>query len=153
MSNALQFLDLRAVYSGGFGFHAIKSDATTLNFLGGVNYTHETYSNGPENLPVTVPPTFVSYGETNKFVALTLGEELNHKLGKSTVITQNIYFFPNLQDTGQYRGTFNLGTVTKISKWLGWQNQFGDIYVSNPPTGAKNNDLILTTGLNFSFTH
>jgi putative salt-induced outer membrane protein len=153
MSNALQFLDLRASYTGGFGYHAIKSDATTLNFLGGVNYTHETYSNGPLILPVTIPPAYVSYGKTNKFAALTLGEELNHKLGKSTVITENLYFFPNLQDTSQYRGTFNLGTVTKISKWLGWQNQFSDIYVSNPPTGAKKNDLVLTTGLNFSFTH
>jgi hypothetical protein len=47
--------------------------------------------------------------------------------------------------------TFNLGTVTKISKWLGWQNQFNDLYVSNPPTGTKDNDVIFTTGLNFSF--
>ena len=49
MSNALQYLDLRGVYTGGFGFHAIKSDHTTLNFLGGINYTHETYSNGAVN--------------------------------------------------------------------------------------------------------
>jgi putative salt-induced outer membrane protein YdiY len=153
MSNALQFLDLRQVYSGGFGFHAIKNDATTLDFLGGLNYTHETYSNGTENLPVTIPPTFVSYGKTNRFVAITLGEELTHKLGKSTLITQNLGFFPNLQDTGQYRGIFNFGTVTKISKWLGWQNQFGDIYVSNPPIGSKKNDVVFTTGLNISFTH
>jgi len=153
MSNALQFLDLRAVYTGGFGFHAIKSDATTLNFLGGVNYTHETYSNGAELLPVTTPPVFASYGVTNRFVALTLGEELMQKLGKSTVVTQNFDFYPNLQQTGEYRGTFNFGTVTKLNKWLGWQNQFGDIYVSNPPHGAKKNDLILTTGLNISFTH
>ena len=153
MSNALQFLDLRGVYTGGFGYHAIKSDITTLNFLGGINYTHETYSNGAEILPVTNPPVFASYGKTNKFAALTLGEELNHKLGKSTVITQNLYFYPDLKDTSQYRGTFNLGTVTKISKWLGWQNQFGDIYVSNPPIGAKKNDIVITTGLNFSFTH
>jgi putative salt-induced outer membrane protein len=157
MSNALQFLDLRSVYSGGFGFHAIKSDSTTLDFLGGLNYTHEVYSNGTQ-IPPTPPSTtptgvFASYGKTNRFVALTLGEELNHKLGKSTVLTQNLYFFPDLQDTSQYRGTFNFGTVTKISNWLGWQNQFGDIYVSNPPVGAKKNDLILTTGLNFSFTH
>jgi len=152
-ANALQFLDLRAVYTGGFGYHAIKSDITTLNFMGGINYTHETYSNGPVNTPVTVPPTFQSYGVTNKFVALTLGEELNHKLGKSTVVTQNVYFYPDLQDTSNYRAAFNLGTVTKISKWLGWQNQFGDIYVSNPPIGAKKNDVILTTGLSFSFTH
>ena len=153
MSNALQFLDLRSVYGGGFGFHAIKSDNTTLDFLGGVNYTHETYSNGPEVLPVTTPPVFVSYGVTNRFVALTLGEELTHKLGKNTAITQNLYFYPNLQQPGEYRGVFNFGTVTKLSKWLGWQNQFGDIYVSNPPNGAKKNDILLTTGLNIAFAH
>jgi putative salt-induced outer membrane protein len=153
MSNALQFLDLRGVYGGGFGFHAIKTDKTTLNILGGVNYTHETYSNGPEVLPPTTPPTFSSYGVTNRYVALTLGEELTQKLGKSTVITENFYIFPDLQQTGQYRGTANFGTVTKISKWLGWQNSLSDIYVSNPPSTAKNNDLILTTGLNVTFTH
>lgn len=157
MSNALQFLDLRQVYTGGFGYHAIKNDRTILDFLGGVNYTHETYSNGTE-VPPTPPSTtptgiFESYGITHRYVALTLGEELNQKLGKSTVLTQNFDFYPNLQQTGQYRGTFNLGTVTKLNKWLGWQNQFGDIYVSNPPNGAKKNDVIFTTGLNVSFTH
>jgi len=152
MTNALQFLDLRSVYGGGFGFHAIKSDATMLDLLGGVNYTHETYSNG-NLIPGSVPPAFESYGQTNKFVALTLGDEFSHKLGKSTVITQNLYFFPNLQDTGEYRMTVGLGSVTKISKWLGWQNQFSDIYVTNPPTGTKNNDVIFTTGLNIAFNH
>jgi putative salt-induced outer membrane protein YdiY len=153
MSNALQDLDLRGVYGGGFGYHAIKSEATVLDFLGGLNYTHETYSNGAEILPPTAPPTFVSYGVTNRFMALTLGEEMMHKAGKTTVLTEKLYFFPNMSDTGQYRATFDLGAVTKISKWLGWQNQFSDIYVSNPPAGAKKNDLIFTTGLNFSFTH
>lgn len=150
MSNALQYLDLRQVYTGGFGYHAIKSDATVLDFLGGLNYTHETYSNGA---PIDASGAFVSYGKTNRFTALTLGEELNHKLGKSTVVTQNLDFYPNIQQTGEYRFTFNLGAVTKISKWLGWQNQFGDIYVSNPPFGSKKNDVIFTTGLNVSFTH
>jgi putative salt-induced outer membrane protein len=148
MANALQFLDLRQVYTGGFGFHAVNNSQTILDFLGGVNYTHETYSNG--NL--ISPGVYESYGHTNRFVALTLGEELSQKLGKSTVLTQNVDFYPDLQQTGEYRFTFNLGTVTKINKWFGWQNQFGDIYVSNPPTGAKKNDMIFTTGLNFSFT-
>ncbi len=96
MSNALQYLDLRAVYTGGFGYHAIKTETTTLDFLGGLNYTHETYSNGAEVIPVTTPPTFVSYGHTNKFAALTLGEEANHKWGKSTVITQNFVLLSGL---------------------------------------------------------
>lgn len=157
-SNALQFLDLRQVYSGGFGFHAIKNDATLLDVLGGVNYTHETYSNGPL-VPGTPFPVYVSYGITNRFVGLTFGEELTQKLGKSTVVTQSGYFYPDLQPTGtfnqsgQYRATFNLGTVTKISKWLGWQNQLSDIFVSDPPPGTKKNDIVITTGLNVAFTH
>ena len=150
MANALQFLDLRQVYSGGFGYHAIKADRTVLDFFGGLNYTHETYSNGA---PITgFPGLFESYGKTNRFAALTLGQELNQKLGKSTVVTESIGFFPDLQHTGEYRFTFNLGTVTKFNKWLGWQNQFGNIYVSNPPAASKNNDVIFTTGLNISFT-
>lgn len=152
MSNALQFLDLRQVYSGGLGYHAIKSDNTTLDFLGGLNYTHETYSNGAVVVPGP-PPIFASYGVTNRFVALTLGDEWDQKVGKSTTLTQTLGFFPDLQQTGDYRFTFNFGTVTKLNKWLGWQNQFGDIYVSDPPLATKKNDLIFTTGLNITFTH
>lgn len=152
MSNALQYLGLRSTGSGGLGFHAVKSDSTILDFLAGVNYTHETYHFVPGN-PLADPPIPDTPGITNNFAALTLGEELMHKLGKSTVLNQKFYFYPNLSDTGQYRGTFDLGTITKLNKWLGWQNQFSDIYVSNPPAGARKNDLVLTTGLNFSFTH
>lgn len=147
-SNALQDLNLRSVGSVGLGYHAIKSDGTTLDFLAGGNFTDENYTE--INTTVT-PPT--PFKVVHNFGALTLGEELMHKLGKNTVLTQKLYFFPNLTQTGEYRGTFDLGLVTKISKWLGWQNQFSDIYVSNPPTGTRQNDVVLTTGLNFSFTH
>ena len=136
-TDALQTLDLRSVFGGGLGLHVIQNDRTTLDLLGGINYTREKYSLLP----------------SRSFAAASVGQELSHKLGMSTLITEKLYFFPNLNETGEYRGTFNLGTVTKISKWLGWQNAFGDIYVTNPPLGAKQNDILLTTGLNFSFTH
>jgi putative salt-induced outer membrane protein YdiY len=131
----LQNLNLRSVLEGGVGLHALKSEFTTLDLLGGVNYTRENYS------------TF-----TRNFPAATLGEELSHKLRGSTLITQRLYFYPDLSDLSEYRGTFDFGTVTKISKWLGWQNSLSDIYVTNPPLGKKRNDIIFTTGLNVSFT-
>ena len=136
-TDALQTLDLRSVFGGGLGVHMIKNDRTTLDLLGGLDYTREKYTALP----------------SRSFAAVSVGEELSHKLGMNTLLTEKLYFFPNLNDTGEYRGTFNFGTVTKISKWLGWQNAFGDIYVTNPPAGAKQNDILLTTGLNFSFTH
>jgi putative salt-induced outer membrane protein YdiY len=155
MSNALQDLDLRGVYGGGIGYHLINSGKTTFDLLAGVNYTHETYSNGPVNTPLTAPPSYASYGVTNRYAALTLGEELMHKAGKSTILTEKLYIYPDLSNGygGQYRGEFDFGTVTKISKWLGWQNQGSDIYVSNPPLGTKQNDVVFTTGLNFTFSH
>lgn len=155
ISNALQDLDLRSIYGGGLGVHAIKSSSTTLDLIGGLNYTHETYSDGPPVVPPTIPPTFASYGMTNRFMAATIEDDFMDKLGKSTVLTEKLDFYPGLTDAqrGQYQMAFLIGTVTKISKWLGWQNQFSDIYVSNPPTGTKKNDVILTTGLNLSFNH
>ena len=153
-SNALQDLNLRSVGSVGFGFHAIKSDQTTLDFLAGGNFTDENYTE-----TIIVPPvgTTPGYSYSTKlihnFAALTLGEELMHKLGKTTVVNEKLYFYPDLTQTGNYRGTFDLGLVTKVSKWLGWQNHFSDIYVSNPPEAAKKNDIVLTTGLNFTFAH
>jgi putative salt-induced outer membrane protein YdiY len=133
-ADALQDLNLRSVFGGGAGYHAIKSDTTTLDFLGGLNYTHESYSTFSRN-----------------FAALTLGEELMHKVGKGTVINEALSFFPNLNSLGDYRGTFSLATVTKLNNHLGWQNSFNDVYVTNPPLGKKQNDVILITGLNVSF--
>jgi putative salt-induced outer membrane protein len=142
--DALQNLDLRAVVGGGVGMHAIKSDKTTLDLLAGVNYTHESYS-----IPINPPDP----AKTRSQAGLTLGDDFMHKLGKTTIFTQALYFYPDLSQTGEYRGTLNAGLVTRINKWLGWQNSFGDVYVSNAPTGKKKNDLLLSTGLNFSFTH
>jgi hypothetical protein len=74
-SDALQTLNLRSVFGGGAGFHAIKRDSTTFDLLGGVNYTHESYT-----------------GLSRRFAALTIGEELMHTLGKSTVLNAPVFF-------------------------------------------------------------
>jgi len=133
-ADELQTLNLRSVFGGGLGYHSIKNENTTLDLLGGVNYTRENYDLFNRNL-----------------VALTLGEELLHKLGKSTALNEKLYFFPDLNSAGDFRGTFDFGTVTKLNKILGWQLTFSDIYVTNAPLGQRQNDVILTTGLNLSF--
>ena len=136
MSDALQGLNLRSVLGGGLGYHVIKRDRTTLDLLVGANYTNENY----------VP-------FTRNFAGGLGGEEFTHKLGKSTTLLQKFYFYPNLSDTGEYRTEFDFGSVSKISKWFGWQTTFSDIYVTDPPTGKKRNDIVFTTGLNLTFTH
>jgi putative salt-induced outer membrane protein YdiY len=141
-TDALQDLNLRSVVGGGLGLHAIKEPSTTLDLLGGFAYTRENYT---QLAPL---PHLI-----HNFAAAQIGDEFMHKMAKSTVITQKAYFFPDLSEGGEYRATFDLGTVTKINKWLGWQNMFADVYVTNPPTGKKKNDVVFTTGLNVTFTH
>jgi hypothetical protein len=91
--------------------------------LGGANYTHENYT---QEAPAPVPPNFQP-NITRNLAAATVGEQLMHKLSKSTEITQDAFFYPDFSSGGDYRATFDLSTVTKISKWLGWQNRFGDV--------------------------
>jgi putative salt-induced outer membrane protein YdiY len=136
-TNDLQDLNLRSLFGGGLGLHAIKSERTTLDLLGGANYTRESYTT-----------------LTRNFAALQVGDEFTHKFGAGgTSLVQKFFFFPDMNTFGEYYTTFDLGTVTKLNKWLGWQNSFSDTYVTNPPLGKKKNDIIFTTGLNISFAH
>lgn len=140
----LQGLNLRQIYSGGLGLHAINTPNTTLDFLAGGNYTRETYSGG------TTPNVQVD----RNLAGVTLGENFMHKFGKTTTVNEVFYFYPDLSNTGQYRFSLDAAAVTKINKWLGWQTSLSDRYVTDPPIlGTKTNDVIFSTGINVSFTH
>jgi len=144
----LQNLDLRSVLGGGFGWHAIAKPVQTFDVMGGVVWTHENYSRvaPTDSNPSGTPAS------TNSFAALDFGEQYSRKLGKTSAFTEQAYIFPDLHDTSQYRFTLNSGLSTRIASFLSWQTNLSDIYVTNPPTGTKGNDLILTTGLGFNFT-
>ncbi len=65
--------------------------------------------------------------------------------------TDRFSYFPNLTGPSGFRYTFNTILSTAINKWFGWQFSFNDNYLSNPPTGIKGNDLLLSTGLRLTF--
>ena len=144
--NGLQDLDLRTVAGGGFGWHAIAKPNRQLDVLGGAVWTHENYSAIAATSTAAAVPA-----ETNSFAALDIGQQFTQKFGKSTVFTEQASIFPDLADTSQFRFTLNSALSTKINSFLNWQTSFSDVYVTNPPSGTKDNDIILTTGLGFTF--
>jgi putative salt-induced outer membrane protein YdiY len=131
----LQLLNERISPNGGLGYHLIASKMTTLDILGGIGYTYENYFTG----------------ETNNIINATVGEELTHKFNATTTITERLYFYPYLNQNGNYRGTFDFGLASKFYRSLTWNLNFGDIYNSQPVPGKKDNDLLLTTGLGLTF--
>ena len=151
-TDALQFLDLRSVLGGGFGWHAVAQPKQQLDILGGIVWTHENYGSFTTANATPPPATIFTPAETNSFAALDFGEQYTRKLGAASAFTEQAYIFPDLQDTSQYRFTLNAGLSTKIKSFLSWQTTVSDVYVTNPPTGTKTNDFILTTGLGFTFT-
>lgn len=167
-NNSLQDLDLRYILGGGIGFHAVKNPNTTLDLLAGINYTHESFS----DLVLSQGPPEVTYNHSDSSAALTVGDNFMHKLGKNSVFTQSLLLFPsfsqvNINPAGVpgftspdneriFRGVFNLGLNTKIHKWLGWQVTFNDVFDNHPLASTpkiERNDITLSTGLSFSFTH
>lgn len=146
MYDELQQLNYRFLPGAGLGFHAIATDRTTLDLLGGFGYTRESYYNGT----------------INNLASALVGDEFAYKITKTTTFTQNLYYLPSLNQPvyvpgpGQshpsnYRVNFTAGIATKLNGWLTANANFLDQYVSQPVPGNKKNNVVFTTGLGFTF--
>jgi putative salt-induced outer membrane protein YdiY len=128
-------LDLRSVLGGGLGYHIWKSDRGFWDFNAGGVHNREKFGTGLVR---------------NSGEAL-LGEESSHKLLRSVKLYQKAILYPNISNRGEYRLNFDAGAAMPIFKWLEWNIGFSNRYLSNPLAGKKNNDLLYTTGIRFSF--
>jgi putative salt-induced outer membrane protein len=119
-SNALQDLNLRSVGSVGFGYHIIKNDRTVLDFLAGGNFTDENYTETIVTDATTTPANDrVTFKVMHNYGALTLGEELTHKLGKSSVLTEKLYFLSEPDADGRVPGNVRPGTGDEDQQMAG----------------------------------
>ncbi|HEU5451856.1 MAG TPA: DUF481 domain-containing protein [Terriglobales bacterium] len=133
-TNALQKLDLRNVIGGGMGVRLAQSPHGELELFSGGSLNQEFYSAEPGRRS----------GEA------LLGQEIAYNLTSRTTFSERLNLFPNLTDPGEYRVTMDSSALLKLNHWMGWQVSLSNIYVSNPPLGAQNNDVLLTTGIRFS---
>ncbi len=76
-----------------------------------------------------------------------LGQTLDHQFTPRISFKEQLFFFPNLSEGGEYRINFDAALVMDINRRLAWQVTLSDRYLSDPPGGFKQNDLLLTTGL------
>ncbi|HXP78998.1 MAG TPA: DUF481 domain-containing protein [Verrucomicrobiae bacterium] len=150
-SNALQNLNLQNVIDGGIGGHVIKTKNAQFDVFAGAGYNQEFF--GAYTLPNPTPPpaTTLFPAVTQRNAEANVGETFSAKLGSRSTFNETFNYFPNLSGPSGYRYTFNTVLSTAISRWLGWQFSLNDNFLSNPPTGIKGNDLLLSTGLRLTF--
>lgn len=133
--DAFQDLDLRFTFGGGLGYTMAKTETTRLDLLGGGDYSREKF-----NTPLT-----------RNSAEAYWGNNLTYQVSKITSLRQSFRMFNNLSEGGMYRMNFDVGTSTALRKWLAWQITFSDRYLSDPMPGRVKNDILLTTGLRFTF--
>ena len=146
-TNELQHLDLRSVFGGGFGYHMIKTPATTLDVFGGITYDHDSFGSFQVANPNPPPAFNLVPSQSQTSAEALIGEEFDLKLSSRSALTERFSFFPNLSHTGDYRFQLDSNVATKVKTWLSWQVRLSDRYISYPPVTLKANDLLLSTGL------
>jgi putative salt-induced outer membrane protein YdiY len=132
--NGQQQLNLRWVLGGGIGYHAIRNERTRLDLLGGLAMNRE-YFDGFDN--------------DRTSLEAQVGQTLDHQLSSRVSLKEQLFIFPNLSEGGEYRINFDTSVVTDVTRRFGWHITLSDRYLSNPPPGFRQNDLLLTTGVKF----
>lgn len=130
-----QDLDLRWVAGGGFGWYLVKQDRSQFQVFGGASYNYENFSDDT----------------TRNSAEALAGQQLDYKFNDRFTLAERFTIFPNLSDTGQYRMNFDSSFLTKINNRFGWYFTVSDRYLSNPVAENKKNDLVLTTGVRFTY--
>jgi putative salt-induced outer membrane protein YdiY len=133
--DALQHLDLRAVFGSGLGWHARKTERTTIDVFGGATVNREDFSTQPDRIS----------GEG------LVGQELSHKVASRLLVKQRFAFYPNLAEPGRFRLNVDTTAVTPITKRVGLQLTVSNRYLSAPVAPAQSTDVLVTTGLRFTF--
>jgi putative salt-induced outer membrane protein len=141
--NKFANLKLRSLLSAGVGYHLIKTDRTSFDLFGGVGLNGDKY----------IASTMIDGANRTSYnyTTLVLGEESTHKLSDSTSFKQRLTLVPNLKNTGEYRANWDAGLAVAMSKAMNLNVGFSLAHNSEPGTGRKATDTLLTTGISVKF--
>ena len=134
-----QSLDLRVVLGAGLGYEVWTGESGRFAVVAGGAWNREKFS----------PTASDSFARDS--AEAYWGNDFGYKLNTRTDLVQSFRMFNNLSNSGEYRINFDIGARTQLTEWLDWNVSLSDRYLSNPVSGRKNNDVLYTTGLGFTF--
>jgi hypothetical protein len=138
LHSSQQDLALRATIGGGYGRYWIRTNTTTLRWLGGVVYTNETFS--------------TTSGQPNDSnVEGLLGAAYDSYRFRFGEIHLQGVIFPGLTDAGRIRVTTNNSLRIKLVNNFYFSVGFWDNFDSRPPVSAKNNELGVSSSIGWTF--
>jgi hypothetical protein len=138
LHSSQQDLSLRATIGGGYGRYWIRTNTSTLRWLGGVVYTNETFST-------------TSGAPNDSNVEGLLGAAYDSYRFRFGEIHLQAVIFPGLTDAGRIRVTTNNALRIKLVNNFYFSVGFWDNFDSRPPVSAKNNELGVSSSIGWTF--
>ena len=143
----IERLNSRFVAGTGLGYKVIKEKDTSFDIFAGITGRRDNNTvTVVRTLPL--PPSTFDKSVSTSSTELLLGEESNHKLSDSVSFKQKLTVYPNLKNSGEYRGQFDAGLVVALTSGVNLQLTLSDRYNSQALPGTKKSDLLFLTGIN-----
>jgi putative salt-induced outer membrane protein YdiY len=130
-----QGLYLRKTLGAGFGRDLIRTPRATFSLIGGVNGVQEKFFTG-------------AYNQNTEALS---GEKLGLQITRRARLDHHLTFHPNLTSEGRYRLDSTTNLSVRLTSRFSLTSGVIDLYLSNPASGSKKNDIAFTTGLGFTF--
>ena len=80
------------------------------------------------------------------------GQDTSHAFSDAVLLDERFTLFPAVNDSNDYRVSFDLSLTARLNQWLQWNVALADRYLHIPPAGgAVQNDTSVSTGLGIVF--
>jgi putative salt-induced outer membrane protein len=123
----------------GIGYHIFKEEKDFWDVFAGVGYSQDSFVNAT----VVADELRSSYGRPE----LLFGEQSQHVLTESTTFKQRLSYYPNLDDSGNYRAIFDTTLAVAMNRTFSLTASLNYRYNSDPGTDLKKGDLLFVTGI------
>jgi putative salt-induced outer membrane protein YdiY len=135
LNDSFKDLNLRASVGPGVGYQIWDDDRKALSVEAGVSYFIEDRKTG----------------EDVKFVTGRVGANLQYHIVDALVFTDNLLFYPSIEQTSDYSLRNEATLSTDI--YAGWELRFSNIleYDNQPSPGIQTTDLQWILSLGYSF--
>ncbi len=138
LHSSQQDLNLRATFVGGYGRYLKRTTNSSLGWLGGIAYIHESFDTAAGQ-PSGQSAEAVA-GLQYKYVRFDFGE-----------FDSQLLTFPGLSDSGRLRITTNNVVTIKLRNNFHLAFTLWDNFDSRPPATARKNELGISSGIGWSF--
>ncbi|MFO6419458.1 YdiY family protein [Hylemonella sp. W303a] len=137
-------LDLRQVYSSGFGYQFLRGERHAWDVLGGLSYRQDAYLK--QGVEIDGEPRMQL-----QVYELMMGEESTHHLTRAVQFQQKLAVNRNLGEVEGTRGQLDMGLQIALNRTLSLSMKLQRRYDGMARAPVERFDTLVFTGINMQF--